>query len=157
MTTTPPLIVTVANGHKVLSNLKCTDFKWTMQGEIYMAELSVIRLDGSSIILGIDWLRAYGKLTFDYSDNSVSFNKNDKPTTLKGIIEGSKLKTSTTGLKTLIATQWYKASIKGHCCAIGHYMSPEPRGKENLTPVVVQKVLGQYEDVFREPKGLPLG
>lgn len=57
LTAAPPLIVTVANGHKVLSKLKCSDLKWTMQGEPYQTELRVIRLDGSSIILGIDWLR----------------------------------------------------------------------------------------------------
>ncbi len=57
-----PLIVTVANGHKVLSKLKCSNFKWMMHGESYQADLRVIKLDGSSIILGIDWLQKCGKV-----------------------------------------------------------------------------------------------
>ena len=63
-----------------------------MQGEQYQADLRVIRLDGSSIILEIDWLRTYGKVTFDYLDNAVTFIKEEKQMTLKGITEGSKLK-----------------------------------------------------------------
>ncbi len=108
------LVVTVANGHKVMSKLKCPEFKWTMQGESYQADLRVIQLDGSSIILGIDWLKAYERVTFDYGDNSVSFSKGEKQTTLKGIVEDSKLKSSMAELKTITTTQWYKESLEGN-------------------------------------------
>ncbi len=93
LTTGTPLIVTVANGHKVLSKLKCVDFKWVMQGDSYQTELRVIRLDGYSIILGIDWLQKYGRVVFDYDHHSVSFSKDGKQVTLNGIGEGAKLKT----------------------------------------------------------------
>nr|CAD1843416.1 unnamed protein product [Ananas comosus var. bracteatus] len=46
MVAATPLAVTVADGHKVMSKLKCASFQWTMQGEPYQAELRVIRLDG---------------------------------------------------------------------------------------------------------------
>ena len=78
LTAVNSLVVTVTNGHKVLSKLKCVNFKWTMQGEQYQADLKVIRLDGSSIILKIDWLRTYGKVTFDYLDNAITFIKEGK-------------------------------------------------------------------------------
>ncbi len=113
-----------------------------MRGEGgYQADLRVIRLDGSSVILGIDWLKAYGKVTFDYSDNSVSFNKVGKQTTLKGIGEGSRLRTSKAELKTITAAQWYKESIRGNCCAIGRLIPTEGRGEEGGIPTEVQQVL----------------
>lgn len=83
MTGASPLTVTIAKGHKVVSKLKCTDFKWTMQGEPFQFELRVIRLDESSIILGIDWLKTYGKVTFDYSNLLVSFMKDTRQISLK--------------------------------------------------------------------------
>nr|CAD1835735.1 unnamed protein product [Ananas comosus var. bracteatus] len=155
MVAATPLAVTVADGHKVMSKLKCASFQWTMQGEPYQAELRVIRLDGSSMILGIDWLRAYGQVTFDYSDNSVSFNKEGKQTVLKGIVEGSKERTFTAELKSISAKQWYKAGLEGRCCAIGQYCPTQLEKQESNIPPRVQEVLLQYEGVFQEPQGLP--
>ncbi len=54
ITTTTPLLVTVANGQKVLSKLKGPEFTWKMQGESYTTDLMVIRLEESSMILGIN-------------------------------------------------------------------------------------------------------
>ncbi|XP_020095072.1 uncharacterized protein LOC109714771 [Ananas comosus] len=155
MVAATPLAVTVADGHKVMSKLKCASFQWTMQGEPYQAELRVIRLDGSSMILGIDWLRAYRQVTFDYSDNSVSFNKEGKQTVLRGIAEGSKERASTAELKSISAKQWYKAGLEGNCCVIGQYCPTQLEGQESNIPPRVQEVLLQYEGVFQEPQGLP--
>lgn len=119
-----------------------------MQGEPYQAELRVIRLDGSSIILGIDWLKAYGKVTFDYNDNSVTFSRDSKQTTLKGIIEGSKLQANTASLKVITAERWYKAGVDGNCCAIGRYIPTEMSEEEGSIPREIQQVLEQYKDVF---------
>lgn len=56
MVTATPLVVTVANGQKILSKLQCPQFSWLMQGQGFKDDLTVIRLEGSSIVLGIDWL-----------------------------------------------------------------------------------------------------
>nr|CAD1831521.1 unnamed protein product [Ananas comosus var. bracteatus] len=87
-----PLLVTVANGHKIMSKLRCRGFTWNMNGRHYKADLRIIRLEGSSVVLGIDWLRAYGKVTFDYTKNTMSLNKDGQQLVLKGLTEGSKLK-----------------------------------------------------------------
>nr|CAD1843422.1 unnamed protein product [Ananas comosus var. bracteatus] len=155
MTGASPLTVTVANGHKVVSKLKCTDFKWTMQGEPFQFELRVIRLDGSSIILGIDWLRTYGKVTFEYSNLLVTFIKEGKQISLKGISEGSKMEEAAAELKAITAVQWYKAGLEGNCCAIGHYYSSETLEEEKGIPLPVGQVLTKFEEIFQEPKGLP--
>ncbi len=147
MTVASPLIVTVADGHKVLSKLKCTRFQWMMHGESYQADLRVIRLDGSGIILGIDWLKKHGRVTFDYSNNSVSFNKDGKAVTVEGITESAKL-------KSIGAKQWLKAGMQGHCCAIAQLKVSTEQGEEHM-PVEVQKVLELHAHIFQDPKGLP--
>ncbi len=84
-----------------------------MHGHNFHNDLRIIRLDGSSIILGIDWLRSYGKVTFDFSQDSITIQKNGQPLILKGIKEVAQLK--------LISTnQWYQELQCGGCCVIGH-------------------------------------
>ena len=53
-----PLSVTVANGNKVYSKSKCADFSWEMQGEEYITELWLLKLDGCNIVLGVDWMQS---------------------------------------------------------------------------------------------------
>ncbi len=86
----------------------------------------------------------------------VQISKDGKLTTLKGIEEGSRLKISKAELKTITSTQWYKESIGGSRCAIGHLIPTEDRGEEEANiPTKVQQILTRYQDVFREPSGVP--
>lgn len=71
MEAAPPLTVTVANGHKVLSKLRCPGFTWTMQGHTFQTDLRLIRIEGLNVVLGINWLKSYGLVTFDFVSNSV--------------------------------------------------------------------------------------
>lgn len=54
LSNTHPLSVTVANGGKVLSNSACYGFKWEMQGEGFEADLWLLQLGGSNVVLGVD-------------------------------------------------------------------------------------------------------
>lgn len=67
--------------------------------------------------------------------------------TIKGITEGAKL-------KAISVEQWYKAGLKGNCCAIAQFKASEEK-EEGEIPTEIQQVLNQYEDLFQEPKGLP--
>lgn len=142
---TTPLIVTVTNGYKVVSKLKYANFQQTIQGEPYQR---VIRLDGSSIILGIDWLRTYGKITFDYLINSMTFTKDGKQMMLKGMTKGSKLKSTKAKLQSIIATQWYKARLKEKYCTIGYLKNLEKHKVEEEIPTLVREVQELYSEVF---------
>nr|CAD1827456.1 unnamed protein product [Ananas comosus var. bracteatus] len=105
------LTVTVANGQKVLSKLRCPGFTWSMQEQQFKMDLRVIRLEGSILVLGIDWLKSYGKVTFDFQQNAVTLCKDGAALTLKGIEEGAKL-------KLITAAQCYQEVINGACCLI---------------------------------------
>ncbi len=116
MVATTPLMVTVANGQKVLSKLQCPGFQWVMQGHNFQNDLRIIRLEGSSIVLGIDWLRSYGKVTIDFSQDSITIRKNGQPLILKGIKEVAQL-------KFISASQFYQELQSGGCCIISHCQS----------------------------------
>ncbi len=76
----------------------------------------------------------------------MTFNKEGKAITVKGIAEKAKL-------KAIGARQWYKAGMQGYCCAIAHLESSE--GKEENIPQEIQEVLELYTMVFHEPENLP--
>lgn len=145
--TAPSLIVTVANSQKVLSKLKCPEFAWTMQGQPFKKDLRVIRLESSSMVLGIDWLRSYGRIMFDFQQNSVTLCKDGTELSLKGIDERAKL-------KMITAAQCYQDIIRGACCLISQ-CEPTTVAGAAAVPQPILQVIEQYLDVFQEPQELP--
>lgn len=144
---TSPLSVTVANGQNVLSKLKCPGFFWRMQGEGYTLDLRVIRLEGSSMILGIDWLRVHGPVIFDYEHHTVTITEEGKKVELRGMAEKATI-------KSLTARQWRQEYFEGSCCALAQLLRVEEAEQMNIPPQI-QAVLQEFEDVFKEPQGLP--
>ncbi len=143
-----PLVVTVANGQKVLSKLQCPRFQWTMQGHLFNTDLRVIRLGGSSMVLGIDWLRSHNKVTFDFHQDAITIQKDGHPLVLSGMKEGAQL-------KLITANQWYQDYQQGECCLISHcHLIGEPKIDSEINPVL-QEVLDQYAEVFEQPTELP--
>lgn len=49
-----PLLVRVANGQKLLSSQRATDFKWNMQGLEFQYSPILLKNEGCDIILGGD-------------------------------------------------------------------------------------------------------
>ncbi len=143
-----PLVVTVANGQKVLSKLQCPSFQWNMQGHNFQADLRIIRLEGPHMVLGIDWLRSYGKVTFDYHQDSITIQQNGQPLILKGIQEGAQL-------KLISAGQWYQEWQKGECCIVSQCQASEEQEIASQLNPKIQAVLDQYATVFENRTELP--
>lgn len=64
---TPPLCVTVANGHKMISRYKCPKFTWRMQGHEFSGRAKDSAARGCQVVLGVDWMKtvshSYSTLT----------------------------------------------------------------------------------------------
>ncbi len=147
MVAASPLVVTVANGQKVLSKLQCLGFKWSMQGYPFQTDLRIIRLEGSGLILGIDWLRSYGQVTFDFQQNATTISREGQQIVLRGIGEKAQV-------KVLTANQWYQEYPFGECCVLQQCNNIQEEEKETLDSEL-SMLLDQYHDIFEEPKGLP--
>ncbi len=141
-----PLIVTVVNGQKVLSKLQCPRFFWTMQGHRFQADLRIIRLEGSSVVLGIDWLRSYGKITFDFQQNLI--------TVLKGGASGPKGDERRSQSETDISKPVVSRVTAGGCCVV-RQCSNSNSGEGQAIDSRVSRILEHCGDVFEEPKRLP--
>lgn len=121
-----------------------------MQGQSFKADLRVIRFECSSIVLGIDWLKTYGKVTFDFQHNSITILRDGQSLALKGITEGAKL-------RLITAKQWVQVQELQleNCCIINHCPREKNKPVEMGLPIALQEVLKKFEDIFEEPKGLP--
>ncbi|GAB2257306.1 hypothetical protein Droror1_Dr00023365 [Drosera rotundifolia] len=82
---TPPLLVSVADGAKVESKAICPSFRWNMHGITFTAPIRLLTLGSCDMVLGTDWLRTCGPVTFDFEDLKISFVRNGKKLELQGV------------------------------------------------------------------------
>lgn len=78
MESTPLWVITVANGGRIISGERCKQFKWSVQGTTLEADLRIINLGGSDMILGHDWMWHYDPTTFMLKKNMLVVTKNGK-------------------------------------------------------------------------------
>ncbi|XP_026396801.1 uncharacterized protein LOC113291491 [Papaver somniferum] len=144
---TGQMLVTVANGDSTLSQGICHNLHWDMQGHQFSAHLRVLPLGGCDIVLGDDWLRQLGDVTFNFSQLSISFLHQGSHITLQGITFKPYL--------SMISGSSMKKFIKSNTPAlIGQFFSI------STTPILppppaVSTLLGTFVNVFTEPTGLP--
>lgn len=62
----------VANGEKITCFAVIKPVKWTMSGEAFAVNMSVIPLGGYDIILGVQWMTQVSSVTFDYSQGRIT-------------------------------------------------------------------------------------
>lgn len=81
---TTPIIVTVADGFKVLSTKVCSELTWTIQGEEFSTNFRVLSLGGVDAVLGVQWLQMHNPVTLDFHKLQVKLVKDGKDITCKG-------------------------------------------------------------------------
>ncbi|KAL0320548.1 UNVERIFIED_CONTAM: hypothetical protein Sradi_5316300 [Sesamum radiatum] len=68
---TNPLLVTLADGGKICCNAKCCEFQWKMESQKFKVELRLLRLGGCDMVIGVDFLRRLGPVTFDFDNQHL--------------------------------------------------------------------------------------
>lgn len=86
------MIITVADGNKLLNDAKCFSFRWWIQGIMFEDEIRVLSLGGCDMVLGTDWMRQYSPILFDFQKLSLTFKKGGKKVTLLETDETANLK-----------------------------------------------------------------
>ncbi|KAK6119541.1 hypothetical protein DH2020_046708 [Rehmannia glutinosa] len=69
-----PLLVKVANGQRLVSSQKATDFSWDMQGYNFTYSLRLLENEGCDLILGGDWLKSCTPIELDYDKMTFTVN-----------------------------------------------------------------------------------
>ncbi|KAG8371792.1 hypothetical protein BUALT_Bualt13G0125000 [Buddleja alternifolia] len=88
---TNPMLISVADGKKIVSNTICPDFSWDIQGSKFTYPMRLIKLGGCDVVLGGDWLRLHSLVEFDYHKMRLTICKNGKELIIKAITNSAKL------------------------------------------------------------------
>jgi len=86
----------VANGNVMLCEMQSPGFTCFMQSYEFKANLRVLKLGRHDIVLGVDWLKQYSPVLFDFIKLWLSFTKEGRMIELKGISQVSDLQMMTT-------------------------------------------------------------
>ncbi|KAL0331635.1 UNVERIFIED_CONTAM: hypothetical protein Sangu_1709000 [Sesamum angustifolium] len=86
-----PMIVSVANGYKMLSQLYCPTFTWEIQGHKFKYPIRTLTLGGCHMVLGGDWLRKYSPVEYDYVGMAITVSKKDVKVRLQALSQRSEL------------------------------------------------------------------
>jgi hypothetical protein len=85
------LAVTVANGSIMLCDSYTAGFTWFMQSYEFVADLRILKLGRCDMVLGVDWLKKFSPILFDFIKMKITFKKEGRMLKLKGIIETASL------------------------------------------------------------------
>jgi hypothetical protein len=144
------LAVTVANGNVMLCETHCPAFTWFMHSYEFKSNLRVLELGRHDLVLGVDWLKKYSPVLFDFIKLRLSFKKDGRMIELKGISQGAELQMIT----TLKEHRSFKDVIGG---LVGQFFAMDS-GKENKpteTRAEIKSLLMEFAGIFKEPRTLP--
>lgn len=112
-----PLMVTVADGTKVIADSCCKEVQLEIQGNKFANDLRLFPLSNSDVILGVDWLRHHNPITFDYKQLLVKFQRDGKWISLQGDAKEGQLHTIT-GKKLSKLFRSSKGIAEGYLCMV---------------------------------------
>ncbi|GJS40578.1 ty3-gypsy retrotransposon protein [Tanacetum coccineum] len=81
---TKPFKVYIGSGETLLCENMCTQVAIDIQGLRMEVDLYVLPMKGPDLVLGIQWLQKLGKVTHDYSKQTMEFTWSDKGYLLRG-------------------------------------------------------------------------
>uniref|UniRef100_A0A2N9J8Y4 Reverse transcriptase n=1 Tax=Fagus sylvatica TaxID=28930 RepID=A0A2N9J8Y4_FAGSY len=145
--------VKVANGAVINTKGEIKELLVEVQGHQFQIDFSLLELGGSGVVLGTQWLRTLGVISWDFENLEMEFTHQGKKILLQGMkagkssIQGSKefaRKPPTQGL-LLQVSQLTESSDQEPVLFLA----------SQQIPTAVQMVLQHYTSVFREPQGLP--
>ena len=145
---TPEYSVEVGNGQVEKSKGVCKDVSIWVQGIEIQQPFFLMELGGTDVILGVDWLASLGDIKANFQKMTISWRTKE---TLQGIHGDPSL---------CRAKSSWKATLKAlRDDGEGYFIAPISQGQERAVPPTptagIQRLLAEFEDVFKIPAGLP--
>ncbi|KAL2251677.1 UNVERIFIED_CONTAM: Retrovirus-related Pol polyprotein from transposon [Sesamum indicum] len=143
-----PMVVRVADGSKITSQLTCPRFNWEVQGHKFTHSVKLLKLGGYDLVLGCDWLGLYNPIELDFHQGKVTLSQGSGKMILKAL-------PCKAGAKAL-STHSLAQLMRGRNLELqGELLLSHKSQLEGVESVKVQEVLQMYEVVFQEPQTLP--
>lgn len=153
------LTVMVANGQKVKCEEICKGFQWEIQGEKFTKDLRMFRMGGCDLVLGMDWIDSFAPIQLHTRPPSISFMRDGRKVSLNGMEKRGQIKAAS---KKELA-KWSKHGVCGFLIQACNSINDSFEANATLCQVTtgentdyrLQELLGEFQEVFQEPKGLP--
>ncbi|XP_027157202.1 uncharacterized protein LOC113758631 [Coffea eugenioides] len=144
-----PFKVRIADGKELVCEQWIPGMKWMMQGHHFTHNVYVLDLEPYDLILGVDWMKCYSPMTFDFQKLSLSFEKEGEMVLLQGDSHSAKML-----MKQGVSAQKYcrnkiRTALQ-HSCMIRVQNSQVTTVSKTLT-----QLLAQYDGIFAAPTTLP--
>jgi hypothetical protein len=130
--------VTMASGEKLTSKGKCSRIPIKLGSFLTQVDFYILPLEGYDMVLGTHWLRTLGEIVWDFSKLNMRFTSNGEDVVLRGILDQM--------------VKFKREVSKPAQGAWGQLLALEDNAK--FHPELFQ-LLSTYEDIFKEPSGLP--
>ena len=85
------LEIIIANGSTMRCDNHSPGFIWFMQSYEFKVDLRILKLKRYDMVLGMDWLRCYSSILFNFIKMKLSLMKGGRMIEVKGIMEESSL------------------------------------------------------------------
>jgi hypothetical protein len=143
--------VMVANGERLSSRGKCSAVPVLLEGTLFILEFFPIDLQGYDLVLGAQWLKTLSPILWNFASLHTSFIWQGRKVTLVGenspsnrLLEGPKMQRELRRCPEGILLHLLEVEL----------------GVEQQCPSIsdpdLQRLLGEFQQVFEEPRGLPL-
>ena len=142
--------VRVADGGELICSASVPNCTWCSQGHQFSTDLKVLDLGVYDVILGMDWLEEHSPMTVDWRAKLIAIPSPSGVINLRGHDNSSST------CVVINALQLQSLCSKGAIThmALIHEIAPEG-DTSSLPPACIHQVLDEFDDVFKEPVGLP--
>ncbi|KAL0409740.1 UNVERIFIED_CONTAM: hypothetical protein Sradi_1908400 [Sesamum radiatum] len=79
------MVVSVADGYKMMSKVICPELSWEIQGFQFTYPVRTLKLGGCDFVLGCDWLGAHNPVELDFDQLTVTISQKDGKVILRAL------------------------------------------------------------------------
>jgi len=144
--------VKVAGGGIISSEYVALECPFTIHGKKFSTDFRILNLQGSDVILGVNWFKCHNPVTFDFIGRSLTLGVNGELHTFSDhLIPKDKLLISSEQCSKLI-----EQGAEGYLLLPTDDQS-ESQPEEPHPPLADEfsNLLHQFQDIFQAPSGLP--
>lgn len=153
-----PQTITMADGNKLACQYKSRNFTWRINGAIFITDVLLISIGSCDMVLGIQWLRILGDISWNFQDMTMQFRIKEQHFCLKGVAD-EKLQVVERALNHNLATQSIHLcllqTLHPTDCTPSLLMSALSEPVLHIESGEIEKIKEVILDVFSELNELP--
>jgi Retroviral aspartyl protease len=144
------MVVMVANGDRMVTDSKCEALHFSIQGNEFSHDLSLLPVTGYDVILGLDWLSKFGPMKVDWQNRWVELNQNGTTVKLQVPLVSAALHQCEA---VELSAEW---KPQQEILVAQIWLCEADPAPAKLVPADLADIIQQYSTVFKNQTQLPL-